>query len=90
MAKDQTSTGTVTNRKLAGIANSVLKDPIGSAQIVIAVDIALTDSNFTRSSVAANLDAAEATAIALATNSGRPTRVTINGAEYQVYSRGKG
>jgi hypothetical protein len=88
MGKDQTSTG-ATNRKVVSVANQVLKDPI-SGPPVIAIDIALTDANFTRSSIATTLDAAEATAIALATTSGRPTRVTINGGEYQVYSRGTG
>ncbi len=88
MAKNQSSTGP-TNRKIEGVANSVLSSPI-SGPPVIAIDIALRDATFTRNSIAATLDAAEATAIALAQSSGKPTRVTINSAEYQVYSRGQG
>jgi hypothetical protein len=88
MGKNETSTGS-TGRKVTAVANQVLKDPI-SGPPVIAVDIALNNASFTRSSIATTLDGAEATAIALAQSSGKPTRVTINGAEYQVYSRGNG
>ena len=78
-----------TNRDTKSIANSVSKDPV-SGPPTIAVDIALTGASFTRSSVQTDLDDAITVAIALAASSGKPTRVTLNGVEYQVFSRSQG
>jgi len=57
---------------------------------VIAVDIALSNSNFTRFSVQTDLDTAESVADALALSTKLPTRVTIDGAVFKVFTRGGG
>ena len=85
MAKNQTSAGS-SGRKAEAVANSILHNPI-SGPPTIAVDIALTGSDWTRHLTYTSIDSAEAAAIALSLSRHLPTRVTLNGAEYQVYSR---
>ena len=85
MAKNQTSAGS-SGRKAEAVANSILKDPI-SGPPTVAVDIALTGTNWTRYKTYSDIDSAETDAKAVSLARHFPTRVTLNGAEYQVYSR---
>ena len=87
MAKTDGTSGT-TNRKQSTVAQNV--SGVTNPNPVIAVDIALNNASFTRSSVQTDLDTAEATAIALSLSTGKPTRVTLDGAVYQLYTRNGG
>lgn len=88
MAKTDRSSS-VTNRRNDSVAISVVGRYLPPG-IVFSIDIAQSGASFVRSSTATDLDVAEARAEALALSSGKPCRVSIEGAEYKVYSRGQG
>lgn len=88
MAKTDRSSS-VTNRRNDSVAHSVVGRWLPPG-IIFSVDIANINATFVQSSTATDLDVAEARAEALALTSGKPCRVSIEGKEYKVYSRGQG
>ena len=85
MAKTDNSSGS-TNRNQLNVSLNVSGKASNGAP-VITVDIANDGLNFTRSSFQTDLDTAESVATALSMSSDKPTRVTMNGGVYAVYTR---
>jgi hypothetical protein len=88
MAKTD-NTSTSTNRNQLNVSLNVSGKASNGAP-VIAIDIAQDGVSFTRVSTSTDLDAASDTATALSLSSGKPTRVTMNGGVYAVYTRNGG